>query len=51
MKRLMMIAFISILITALGGMGLLVGKESMRLLGPSLAIKEASAAEKGLKPE
>jgi Cu(I)/Ag(I) efflux system membrane fusion protein len=49
MKRLMMIAFISILINALGGMGLLVGKESMRLLGPSLAIKEASAAEKGLK--
>lgn len=49
MKRFIVIAFISILITALGGLGLHGGHESMGLPGPLLAIKEASAAEKGLK--
>ena len=49
MKRFMTIAFISTLIAALGGLGLHVGNESMGLPGTSLVIKEASAAEKGLK--
>ena len=49
MKRFILTAFISILIAALGGLGLHVGNESKGLPGTSLVIKEASAAEKGLK--
>jgi hypothetical protein len=49
MKRFIIIAFISILITPLGGLGLHVGNEPIGLHRSSLAIKEVFAAEKGYK--
>ncbi|MBW1725311.1 MAG: hypothetical protein JRJ33_08095, partial [Deltaproteobacteria bacterium] len=49
MNRFIMIAFISILIAPLGGLGLHVGNEPIRLHRTSLAIKEVFAAEKGYK--
>jgi RND family efflux transporter MFP subunit len=49
MKRFIIIAFISILIILLGGLGLHVGNEPIGLHRSSLAIKEVFAAEKGYK--
>ena len=49
MKRFIMIAFMFILIVALGGLGFYDGSEPVGSHGPSLAIKEVSAAEKGVK--
>ncbi|NOQ19347.1 MAG: hypothetical protein GQ571_05170, partial [Desulfobacterales bacterium] len=49
MNRFIMIAFISILIAPLGGLGLHVGNEPIRLHRTSPAIKAVFAAEKSYK--
>jgi len=49
MKRFILTAFISILIAALAGLGFYIGNEPGGFHKPLLAIKEASAAEKGYK--
>ena len=49
MKRFIMIAFMFMLIVALGGLGFYIGNEPGSFHKPLLAIKEVSAAEKGLK--